>query len=86
MKIKDLKQILNNLPDDMEVILQKDSEGNGYSPLSGCDSNCIYIKESDWSGDVYSTNWSAIDADCTDKEWEDMKMSNPKVLVLYPVN
>ena len=86
MNIKKLKEIIDKLPNDMEVILQKDSEGNGYSPLADCDTNCIYIKEADGPGDVYSTNWSATDADCIDKEWEDMKRVNPKVLVLCPTN
>ena len=76
MNIKELKEVIDKLPDDMEVILQKDSEGNGFSPLADCDTNCIYIKETDWSGEI---------AYCTDEEWEDIKV-NPKVLVLCPMN
>ena len=37
-----------------EVVLQKDSEGNGYSPLAGADPEAVYIPDSTWSGDVYS--------------------------------
>lgn len=34
MKVKDLKMLLNGVPDDFEVVLSKDGEGNGYSPLA----------------------------------------------------
>ena len=50
MNIKELKEVLKDLPDDMEVILQKDSEGNGYSPAAGADPNAVYIKECEWCG------------------------------------
>ncbi len=85
MTVKELKQELSLLPDDMEVILQKDSEGNGYSPLSGADPNAVYIPDSTWSGQVYSTKWSADDADMDEDEWEQLK-AKPKALILYPVN
>jgi len=42
MNIKQLKESIANLPDEMEVVLQKDSEGNGYSPLKGVDSDAVY--------------------------------------------
>jgi len=85
MNVKELKEILNDLPDDMEVILQKDSEGNGYSPLSGGDTDAVYIPESTWSGDVYSTKWTADDADMDDEEWNEI-VSKPRALILYPIN
>lgn len=84
MKVKDLKDLINNLDDDMEVILQKDSEGNGYSPLSGGD-EAVYVAESSYSGDVYSLNWSAEDCDLSEDEWEKIK-KQPHCIVLYPIN
>lgn len=33
MKVKELKKLLEDIPDNYLVILSKDSEGNGYSPL-----------------------------------------------------
>jgi hypothetical protein len=33
MKIKELKQILENYPDDLEIVLSKDTEGNEFRPL-----------------------------------------------------
>ena len=85
MNIKQLKESIANLPDEMEVVLQKDSEGNGYSPLAGIDPDVVYIPDSDWSGDVYPMEWTSDDADMSDKEWEEIK-SKPRTLILYPVN
>lgn len=48
MTVKELKEAIAELPDDMEVILQKDGEGNGYSPLSGADPNAVYIPNNVW--------------------------------------
>ena len=86
MNVKDLKSLINDLPDDMEVIIQKDSEGNGYSPLSGCDPDSIYIPENTWSGECYFTEWSAEDVDMESDEWDKLKEDNKRSLVLYPVN
>jgi hypothetical protein len=85
MTVKDLKENIADLPDDMEVILQKDSEGNGYSPLSDLDANCIYIPENTYSGQVYSANSNAEDSCMSEQEWE-ITLENPRVLVLCPVN
>jgi hypothetical protein len=85
MNVRELKEVIANLPDDMEVVLQKDSEGNGYSPLEGADSNAVYIPDSTWSGDVYDMNWTANDACMTNEEWEEIK-TLPRTLILYPVN
>lgn len=85
MTVKELKAELKNLPDDMEVILQKDSEGNGYSPLAGADAEAVYVPDSTWSGDVYSMDWSADDACMTDEEWKDIQ-AKPRALILYPTN
>ena len=86
MKVLELINILNELPPELDVILQKDSEGNGFSPLEGVDGNCIYAADSTWSGEVFSTDWSADDADMDEKEWQDFKKDNLKVVVLYPIN
>jgi hypothetical protein len=85
MTVKKLKEAIVNLPDEMEVVLQKDAEGNGYSPLSGADPDAVYISETTWYGDVYSMDCTADDACMTDEEWEDIK-SKPRTLILHPVN
>ncbi|HKJ34277.1 MAG TPA: hypothetical protein VJ945_01415 [Flavobacteriaceae bacterium] len=85
MTVKELKETIANLPDEMEVVLQKDSEGNGFSPLYGADSDAVYIAKTTWYGDVYSMDWTADDACMTDEEWEKIK-SKPRTLILRPVN
>jgi len=85
MTVKELKEAIANLPDEMEVVLQKDIEGNGYSPLYGADADAVYIPDSTWSGDVYSMKWTADDACMPDDEWEEIK-SKPRTLILHPIN
>jgi hypothetical protein len=55
MTVGDLKNRLAEMSDDLPVILQKDAEGNGYSPLSWISREKLYEPESDWSGEVYGT-------------------------------
>lgn len=85
MNVKTLKTLIEHLPDDMEVILQKDSEGNGYSPLEGADRDAVYIPETTWYGETYSMKWSADDACKSDIEWGKIK-AMPRSLILFPVN
>lgn len=51
MNVKQLIAVLSKLPIDSEVILQKDGEGNGYSPLADVwGDNCAYLPDSTYSG------------------------------------
>jgi len=86
MNVGELKKILANLPDDKVVVLAKDAEGNGYSPLSNY-WNGHYVPETTWYGEV----WSEAD----EREWdgdipEDAEVAPPveavEALVLWPVN
>lgn len=85
MKVRELIEQLQSLDPEMECIIQKDSEGNGYSPLAGADPDGIYIAETTWYGQVYDSNWSASDADMDNDLWEAM-LKKPRCLVLFPVN
>lgn len=85
MLVKDLIEALNKLPQEALVIMQKDGEGNGYSPLAGVDGDAVYVPDSTWSGEVYSTGWSASDADMDDDEWAEM-LKRPRCVVLAPTN
>lgn len=87
MNVKSLIEELSKLDPQAEVILQKDGEGNGYSPLSEVDPDCIYVPESTWAGEVYSTTWTYEEASYdSDKEWKKFKKDNRKCVVLAPVN
>lgn len=78
--------VLNKIDIDTRIILQKDGEGNGFSPLAEIDGDCLYIPTSTWSGRVYDTTWSSYDADMPESEWENFKKENEKVVVLCPTN
>lgn len=84
MTVKELKEEIANLPDEMEVVLRKHDDGNGYNPLAGIDANFVYIPETTWCGDAYSMNWTADDVFMCDEDWEEIK-SKPRTLVLYPM-
>lgn len=85
MNVKKLKSILKNLPDEMEVILAKDSEGNDYSPLADYHDNSVYIPHSTWNGEVLDLSWTAADACMSEEEWDKIK-AKPKALILCPTN
>ncbi len=52
MKVKELKQLLENIDDERIIILARDSEGNRFSPLSQIDDESTYLADSTCSGDV----------------------------------
>ena len=85
MKVIELIRELSILDPHAEVILQKDAEGNGYSPLHAVDGAAIYMPESTWSGNVYSSDWTAEDAAMDADEWAAM-LKKPRCVVLAPVN
>ncbi len=50
MKIRELIQLLQELPDDLDVVMSKDAEGNNFSPFTGlCPGK--YIADNTWSGE-----------------------------------
>lgn len=85
MKVKRLIELLSTFDPDSVVILQKDAEGNGYSPLEGADHEAVYVPDSTWSGIAYSTNETADDACMDEDEWK-KHMKKKRCVVLFPVN
>jgi hypothetical protein len=85
MKVKELLDALTEADPEAEVILQKDAEDSGYSPLKGADLDAVYVPESTCSGDVYSMEWTSHVAGKTDAEWDEIQ-AKPRCVVLYPVN
>lgn len=84
MNARELIEELQKLDPETEIILQKDAEGNGYSPLYATGVG-YYEPENTWSGFFYDAEWSAEDADMGEDEWETMK-AGPIFFVLAPVN
>lgn len=84
MTVKDLIEALQKVDQTRIVILQKDSEGNGYSPLSGIDDNAMYEAETTYSGEVriHHLTDALIKQGFSD---EDVGDGQP-CLVLYPIN
>lgn len=52
MKVKELKKLLEPVDDERIVIISKDGEGNGFSPLAELDDASNYKADSTWSGEV----------------------------------
>ena len=85
MKVKELLEALAEVDQEAEVILQKDAEGNGYSPLHVVDPYAVYVPTCTWSGDVFSIGSNADDACKSQEEWSAIT-AMPRCVVLTPVN
>ena len=86
MKVKELIEELKLCDPESEVIIQKDSEGNGYSPCNGADNEAVYVPDTAYSGIVYDTKWTAGDCCMEEFEWEELKNTAQRAVVLYPIN
>lgn len=74
MNIGELIEILQEMDPTLEVILQRDPEGNGYSPIYGVDDNCLYDEECE----VFSKDDPDLEEYC------DVATTKP-VVVLFPM-
>ena len=72
MKVKDLIGMLEKFNPNYQVILQKDSEGNGYSPVAGAE-DAHYVAEASYYGEVYSDE-------------DDIPDNAKPCVVIWPVN
>lgn len=75
MNVRELREALVGLSDDMPVVLQKDAEGNGYSPSAGAELGW-YEAETTWYGETVHSD------DYTPEDYPDAVLS----LILWPVN
>jgi len=73
MTVQELFEALAQLPPDSQVILQKDAEGNGFSPLVGAEVS-RYEAETTWSGQALCSE---------DDNYEERGVP---CVVLWPVN
>lgn len=81
MTVGELKEILNlGVPDELEIILQEDQEGNYYRPLRIADDHAVWVKE---NKTVYSLDWDNEQARLPKVAWEAIKRL-PRCLVLSP--
>ena len=82
MNVKELITILNGFPQDTDIILSIDSEGNKFSPLDGCDPGRLPDCEvgNRWIDSYYSDAHS--DSDCGLEPGERETLT--KVICLWP--
>jgi len=87
MKVKELKKLLENVNDDYIIIMQKDGEGNGYSPLECIDDESNYRADSTWSGEV---GYRTLTAELRKQGYSDGDIVSgdgaEPCLILVPVN
>lgn len=79
MKAAELIPILQEHP-DWDIVMQKDAEGNGYSPLAGAEP-AKYRAETTWSGNTLHPD--DIASGYYDQDEVD---SAEDVFVLWPTN
>lgn len=88
--VSGLMDFLATQPPDRLVVMAKDAEGNGYSPLEDVREG-MYLAESAWSGDMYVTPEQLAEniRDRFEQGWTDEDAAPDaavRVVVLGPVN
>ena len=84
MKVKELKKLLEKVDDDYIVIMAKDAEGNGFSPLAELGDSYCYLANSTWSGEI---GFKTLTLELIKEGYseEDIIDGEP-ALVLWPIN
>lgn len=73
-----------NLPDDTIVILAKDGEGNGHSPLVEAE-HAMYLADTTWSGERYLTDEQRL-AETDPDEYSAAPDDAVPAVFLWPTN
>lgn len=58
MKVKELIELLNSMPQDHDVVLSKDEEGNGFSICDGHSTGVFDPNGTDWDSFDSRENWT----------------------------
>jgi len=84
MKVSKLITMLQEIGQDREVILSRDAEGNGYSPLQEIETG-MYRAEARWCGEF---GLETLTPELREKGYteEDIISNGEKAVVLYPIN
>ena len=85
MKVKDLIKQLQEEDPELEIFISSDPEGNDIReiPESCLGEVSIYQKDG-IDIQTWPMDWSADDACEDEEEWERMKKTYPKGIILYP--
>lgn len=73
VKVKELMKILKDLPQNYEVVMSSDGEGNNFSPLADFGLQ-MYIPDTTWSGEIHE------EEDCEEGEYKE------NAVTLWPTN
>lgn len=86
MTIDELRKHLDDLdlPGDTPVVLAKDAEGNGFSPLVEAEV-AMYAAESTWSGDRYMPEEERLAEDDPD-DYAEAPDDAVRAVFLWPTN
>lgn len=82
MKVLELMELLATLDPGAEVILAKDGEGNGFSPLADHSGQYRYEADSTWSGELVEDPWTSESDNADAGRWN----AALPCVVLWPVN
>lgn len=85
MTVRELREALADLPDDMVVVIACDAEGNGYSPLVEI-AESMYHAETEYSGETYPTPEEIADTNNQFTEEDEAPDGAVRVATLWPVN
>jgi hypothetical protein len=85
LTVGDLLDYLAEQPRERPVVLEKDAEGNGYSPLSSAFEG-MYVAETTWSGEVWPTSEQMDEPGSGYSEEDRAPDEAERVVVLGPVN
>lgn len=75
---------LNHLPDDVILVMAKDRECSGFSPLDEVDEG-MYVAETTWSGEHYMTEEQRRAQSCPD-DYTEAPEDATRAVFLWPVN
>ena len=84
MTVCELQKLLDKMPKNAYVILQKDPEGNGHSPLSGVEGGNLYEAESACSGSVYPNTYNNTYF-MDQRHFQEVKKNSVPCVVLWPI-
>jgi hypothetical protein len=86
--VGELMDYLATQPRDRKLVLSKDAEGNGFSPLTEA-AEAMYLADSTWSGSLYITPEELAHSLANDGGYTEDDAAPDgaeRVVVLWPVN
>lgn len=85
LTVKELRNALDGLPDDMRIAFVTDAEGNGHKWVNTFYKGVV-TRDHGWAPKIADVEWSAEDMDLEPVIWKATIKGGEKTFVLYPVN